>query len=427
MSQWSRYNVLVSDRSDDADAAPLVFNARTGALARIAKCRLADLQSEDEPLGGFAEFLLQHGFLVPDGCDELELIVATHQGAKASNSLFTATVELTEACNFRCLYCYQGHAPGRMSPAVADRIVRYLTRQMTGHRHLHINWFGGEPLIGLHSLRDLSGRLLQAAQENGCQLSQFITTNGYLLTRSVAQELAHLGIGNVQITVDGDAEHHNKLRPLRAGRPTYDRVLDGCANVVAAGIPLLLRVNVNAFNEHSIHSMLDDIASHGVTPDNTVIHVTRMVDHGNGTCAPEVAANALTGAEFGASWVRILTAIASRGFPLPHLDPIPFNCPFDLSSTVMIGHDGSLRHCSSSDAPIATLSEEGEEVARTELYDLVKRRNPLDDQMCRECLYLPLCMGGCSYLQELGQDKCAPERHVLPELIALTAQAWEGR
>jgi uncharacterized protein len=190
---------------------------------------------------------------------------------------------------------------------------------------------------------------------------------------------------------------------------------------------LVLRINLSRSNQVSVLGLLDQLESRGLTPANTVVHVTRMVDHGNDTCDGETSRSALSVPEFAHAWVEILTSLVAKGFGLPPLDPISYNCLFDLETTVMIACDGSLRHCSSSSSPLARLSGGGKETGRTDLHEKVKGRDPLADPACVECSYLPMCMGGCSYLAEIGQEKCPPERYVLPQLVALTVRQMGRR
>jgi len=415
MAKWSRYNTFVSN--DDGGA--LFFNARTGALIKLNRERRRQIEEPSELSPNFLDFLLQQGYLVGDDVDELQLIVDTHEAARKDRRLFSATIELTEGCNFRCLYCYQAHAPKHLEDQAAEKIIRYLSRKMEQVDHLHINWFGGEPLIRLRTMTVMSQRLAEEARVHGCSFSQFLTTNGYLLTPSVAKKLAELGIENVQITLDGNEESHDQLRVLASGKGTYKQVLIGCENVVSAGMKLMVRINVNRWNAHQIAGLLADLVSHGISPVNTVIHAVRTIDHGN--CNETISSMMFTNSQFAEEWVKILRVIAEYGFGLPTLAPRAYNCTFDLPQTVMIGRDGAIRHCSSSDGRLADLTEEGGEINTTSLYDIVKTRRPIDDPGCRECMYLPMCMGGCSYLQELGQEKCNPERYVLPELVRLTA------
>lgn len=411
MAKWSKYNMLVEDS--------LLFNARTGSLIRLDSDRQKQIGEPSEMPNDLLSFLLSHGFLIGDDIDELELIAAVHESARDYKDSFSATIELTQACNFKCLYCYQTHTPNHMKNQVHENVIHYLTNKIRSVKHLHINWFGGEPLIRLNSLKDMSQRLQAEADICGCSYSQFLTTNGYMITRSVAKELATIGIENVQITLDGNEETHNLLRVHASGEGTYRRVLSACKFVVDNNMELLLRINLNRLNFQKIDSLLSDLVSNGITPTNTIIHVTRAVNHGNLNGAMSSAI--FSTEEFAKEWINILQKISMYGFNLPTLAPLAYNCPFDLKYTVMIGSDGGIRHCSSSDQRIADLTETGDEADRTDLYPIVKERRPWEDLTCRECLYLPMCMGGCSYLQEIGEEKCMPERYVLPELILLSA------
>lgn len=415
MAAWSRYNFLVPK----TDGSALLYNARTGVLIRLSAARIRDCSGEQGLPDDIFDFLLRQGFLVPDDLDEVGLINKHHEQARADSAALAVTVELTEACNFRCVYCYQGHAKEHLERDVERRILRFLDRKLLELTHLHVNWFGGEPLSRLATLRRLSEYLAIQAELHGCQLTQFITTNGYLITPAIAAELKRLGISNVQITLDGSRELHNHSRPLASGIGTYDRVLAACRHIVDQGIELMVRVNLNRINANSIGVLLDDLLAHGVTRDKAIIHVVRAVDHGN----LDINASSICfkNDEFARKWSEVLSAVSAHGFGMPSIAPIAYNCPFDLEQAVMIGRDGSLRHCSSTDHKIAQLDENGRETDVSASYRHLKTRHPTDDPHCRDCRYLPLCMGGCSYLREIGQEACNPERYVLPQLVELYA------
>ncbi|MGA9189787.1 MAG: radical SAM protein [Methanosarcina sp.] len=414
MAKWSKYNILVED-----DDYILFFNTRTGSLIRLDSDRQKQITGSSEIPNDFLSLLLNHGFLVGDDVDELELIAAIHESARDYKDSFSATIELTQACNFRCLYCYQTHTLNHMQNQVQEHVISYLINKIRSVKHLHINWFGGEPLIRLNSLKEMSQRLKAEADICGCTYSQFLTTNGYMITQSVAKELATIGIENVQITLDGNEEIHNRLRVHASGEGTYKRVLSACKFVVDNDMELLVRINLNRLNFRQIDSLLSDLVSNGITPTNTIIHVTRAVNHGN--LNDKMSSAIFSPEEFAKAWIGILQTISMYGFNLPTLAPLAYNCPFDLKRTVMIGSDGGIRHCSSSDHLIADITETGNEADRTNLYQIIKERRPWEDLTCKECLYLPMCMGGCSYLQEIGEEKCIPERYILPELILLSA------
>ena len=270
------------------------------------------------------EFLLQQGFVVGDDLDEVELIVQGHEQARNDPSLFSATIELTEACNFRCLYCYQDHTPKHLDDRTAQRVVRYLCRQMGSVRQLHVNWFGGEPLLRLATMALMSQTMAHEAQTHGCLFTQFLTTNGYLLTRPIATQLASLGISNVQVTLDGEQASHDQLRVLASGKGTYREVLAACA-VVSAGMDLMVRINLNRWNARRIDGLLADLVSRSISPANTVIHTVRAIDHGN--CDPAVSSMMFTNAEFASESIRILETIGSTALDYRLSPPGPTIVP----------------------------------------------------------------------------------------------------
>ena len=57
----------------------------------------------------------------------------------------------TEACNFRCVYCYESFRLKRMEPWVVEGIKRLLSRRAPDLRALSISWFGGEPPLAAGS------------------------------------------------------------------------------------------------------------------------------------------------------------------------------------------------------------------------------------------------------------------------------------
>src|SRR4030066_24878 len=155
MAKWSRYNVFVREN----DIHVLLFNIRTGALIRLNPERQRDVKNPSNISFDFLEFLLQQGFLVGDDIDELELIANTHKAAKENTDSLSVTIELTQACNFRCLYCYQQRNPKRLKDKAYEKVCRYLKKKITKLKGLRVTGSGGEPLIELQTLKQLSQRL----------------------------------------------------------------------------------------------------------------------------------------------------------------------------------------------------------------------------------------------------------------------------
>ena len=105
-------------------------------------------------------------------------------------------VSVTEACNFRCIYCApNGHADPAASPLSVDEIER-VVRAAVALGVTKIRLTGGEPLVR----RDIVDIVRTVAAIAGVQ-DLALTTNGFLLAR-LARELAAAGLRRVNISLD---------------------------------------------------------------------------------------------------------------------------------------------------------------------------------------------------------------------------------
>ena len=176
----------------------------------------------------------------------------------------------TEHCNFRCTYCYEDFALGRMSPGVVAGVKSLLSKRAPTLDELSLSWFGGEPLLALDVVEDVQAHVLALAREYpALRVASGITTNAWKLTPQVFARLLGLGVDDYQISFDGPREHHDKKRVRADGRSTFDRLW---RNVVAireqSGRFLIrLRLHVDAENLEAMFPFVDQcVATFGDDP-----------------------------------------------------------------------------------------------------------------------------------------------------------------
>ncbi|MCP4991144.1 MAG: radical SAM protein [Colwellia sp.] len=416
MSVWSKYNYFLNYTNNSY----LLYNSRTGALIKLDNMRGKQLLSGNLLDDDLFDFLYKQEFIVDDKVDELALITEKNKRAQQDNSYLSITVELTESCNFRCQYCYQDHNDENIINEVEEGILKYLSARVQDLKVVQLNWFGGEPLLRLNEIKRISNKVKDYLCSKGIEYKQHMTTNGYLLTRELASDLFRDGLDNIQITLDGGKISHDKTRVLISGKGTYDRVLNGCKNAVDAGMELIVRMNLTKENYHYVEDMLASLQKKGIGPAEAIIHLVRAVDHGNIDDSTSNICFSIK--EFGDIWPETLKIVARYGFSLPSISPVSYNCPFDLNNAVMIGRDGSIRLCSSTDAIIGSFDTEAGSIKIQQGAKKYKHRNPTADKYCKDCKCLPLCMGGCSYLEGRGEEKCNPERYAIEDLVKLYAE-----
>src|SRR4029453_4467583 len=74
-------------------------------------------------------------------------------------------------------------------------------------------------------------RMWNACQERGVRMLINVITNGLLLTPEIVERLNQFGLNGVKITLDGDRDTHNRMRPLRGGQGTFDKIIQNVRQV----------------------------------------------------------------------------------------------------------------------------------------------------------------------------------------------------
>ncbi|HVM65128.1 MAG TPA: radical SAM protein, partial [Acidimicrobiales bacterium] len=153
------------------------------------------------------------------------------------------------ACNLACTYCYQEvfeSARGLVEPAVIDALFAWIDRFHAGENpRPYLTLFGGEPLVDTTAHHDRIRRYLEGARARG--LAVALVTNGYDLDAFVPL-LACGPLREVQVTIDGPRSVHDARRPHSNGGATFERIVRGIDAMVAAKIPVNLRVVVDRAN-----------------------------------------------------------------------------------------------------------------------------------------------------------------------------------
>ncbi len=174
------------------------------------------------------------------------------------------TVLTTLQCNFACDYCFQGdhgdynkHAD-RMSLDDSARLADWIEQRLDElkPKRLTITFFGGEPLLNIPVVYDQAERAFAACQKRGVTLALGIITNGLLLTEELVDRLLPYGLGYVKVTLDGDRDTHNRMRPLRGGQGTFDRIIENVRKV-AGKVRIAVGGNFDADSVESYPALLD--------------------------------------------------------------------------------------------------------------------------------------------------------------------------
>ena len=161
-------------------------------------------------------------------------------------------------CNLACKYCYyleknnlyQNSHRHLMSDEMLEQFTREYIEAQTMPQVL-FTWHGGEPLM--RSIDFYKKALaLQKKYAHDKQIDNVIQTNGTLLTDEWCEFFAqnHWLVG---ISIDGPQEYHDHYRVTPAGKPSWEKVMQGIQLLKKHRVEWNAMAVVNAYNaEHPL-------------------------------------------------------------------------------------------------------------------------------------------------------------------------------
>ena len=206
------------------------------------------------------DHLLNKGIVTISDSDEDATLHNLHR--KITNSkVLTLIINPTENCNFRCKYCYESFKAGLMDKSVRLSIIEYVSNNIARYDSLVVMWFGGEPLLGLPVIKELSTEFIGICRNHNKPYSAQITTNGFLLSYEVFVELVKLHVSSYQITVDAPREIHDSQRVDSFGNGTYGRIMSNLISIKSGRkypVNIILRTNFTTRTYNEIDKYLCD-------------------------------------------------------------------------------------------------------------------------------------------------------------------------
>ena len=225
--QASMFNVLV----DEEDGLYL-YNSFKGVgsirtVAEGAREKVKELLSGQvvtDNGDALVEKLIKDRYLVPVGYDEKsdrEMLAYEY----VMDNQLNLVVHTTDACNFRCKYCALDFKTHIIDEEVQEGIVNYVRKNVQRFRGVNIEWFGGEPLLGIEAIVNTSRKLIDICRKAHVPYSASITTNGYLLTEENVKKLLEARVHCFAVTIDGLKTTHDDQRVYLDGGPTWDVII----------------------------------------------------------------------------------------------------------------------------------------------------------------------------------------------------------
>jgi uncharacterized protein len=347
------------------------------------------------------------GMLVYDREEEKRSISCVFEELNRNNTSIDIIAVLNLDCNFACKYCYEGDLKGRiyMSEATAASLIDFIRKRFDQNKKaLHLDFYGGEPLLSLNLIRNISGPLNQFTKERNASYTFGLVTNGSLFKRKAAEELVSLGLKTVKITLDGPAHIHNKNRPFKSGAESFEIIVRNIKETCDLA-KIAIGGNFEDNNYREFPALLDRLIAEGLTPDKIAQvkfdpvmkrsdRVTSITDFNDGCMSTDEP------------WVMeaaifLREEILKRGFRTPGIRPS--FCSIENHNSYVVNHDGMLYKCPGF---IGMKEFEAGDLKKGPTdYSSSYKTGIWNNKECMECEYLPLCFGGCRFIKFVRDGK----------------------
>lgn len=129
-------------------------------------------------------------------------------------------------CDLRCRYCFAGTGSFGGTRTLMDLDTGMAAVDLllsSPARVYEMDFFGGEPLLNLSVVEQLTAYSRQQAEKLGKKINLTLTTNSYSLESEIRERVAALDLDLV-LSHDGRESVHNAMRPCPGGGPSYDRI-----------------------------------------------------------------------------------------------------------------------------------------------------------------------------------------------------------
>ena len=266
----SRYTLAIDDFPDKGKA--LLFNTLTRAQVVVdgeMRSLLDHLPSAEAPAAAADSLarLQQLGILCADDADEDSTLEQWFQRVHAGDGALRPTVLTTYSCNLACTYCVEEGVkePVFMDQAMAAEVARFLLRRRRelGSNRIALIFYGGEPLLNPDAMTGLASRLQHGCRADGVPFSFNIITNGTLLAPDLVTALDALGLARVKVTIDGDRAAHDRTRPYRGGRGSFETILANLERVAGlTGVDV--GVNLDERNAATVPALFEELERRGL-------------------------------------------------------------------------------------------------------------------------------------------------------------------
>ncbi len=403
-----------------AEDENVIYNTFSKSVVVLTDEESQQLENRSLSDSEMLDSLFENGILIKEEDNEFAFLKYLHYKTKFANKGLFLTLAPTLDCNFACPYCYENRQKGHMGEDVQKGILKFIEDSIkSGVESLNLTWYGGEPLLCFDIVESMSKSIFQICTQNKCRLKMDIVTNGYLLTEEIVEKLDMLGITKVQITIDGLKENHDVRRPLRGGGGTFDKIIENLSLFDDSPLAVLIRMNVDNKNCNDFGLLKKQVDS--LENPNIRVYASPVEDLNKDT-VNEIS-DFMSTDEFESFATKACDDGDWDDDDFSVMDDRYCFCTSETENCYVVDNNGDFYKC-------------WDEVGRKEYacfnvlepdsinYHQIAKflaDDPFSDEKCKNCVFLPLCFGGCKFQKYLsGEASCGFSEQSIKKYIELS-------
>ena len=399
----SRYNVHIPLEHGETLVYNTLSDSRvivTGKLLNaIATCET------QEPQEALTESqlsqLLDLGIIVHDKLDETKEFEYWINRIKFDNSVLDITLLTTLSCNMQCTYCFEQGVEncGSMSRDTADVLCDWIIERLseTHAPRLFVTFFGGEPLVNESIITYVAEKLHVRTKTIGVSLELALITNGLLLSEQLITELNEYGLQWIKVTLDGDQQTHDQMRPRKGGHGSYQEIMNKLL-LIKGKVPIIIGSNYDEKIKTRLPFLYRDLKERGFSSsDISEIafkpiqgffgHETKSIHH--------IDAHTFSMTDL-STFNSLREEVQDHGYrPFSRIKLGP--CEAIRENTYIVDPTGRLYKCAAmvgrEDLALGSICDDFDSVLFGAQNISFMTADPWKN--CGDCKFLPICGGGC--------------------------------
>ena len=340
--------------------------------------------------------------------DEIEYLKELRINEENSTDYAHYIIFMTTGCNARCEYCFEkGSKKVSLNKENRDKIINFIKNESKARKHIHVQFFGGEPLLCFDYLKYISTNLIDFCNKNHIKYTSNIVTNASLLSKKVIDELTKLNIVNIQVTLDGTKNEYEKRKNYIRVKDAYELVLKNIENALKEKLSVSIRINFDKENFNDIMQLLKDI-EYLNKYSNFYCYVMPIYSNDGKN------KNLILKNDINNYFEKIFSYMIDLGYIKSEkyfrLTKVSNYCNAVRKNSYVIYPNGDLFKCTH-------LTDKDDCVGNIDSSKVINNKFSNIDlkKKCTSCKFLPLCQGGC--VSNKNENSCSTNCYVYKDSV----------